>query len=84
MNEKLETTAHKQLLPDTAVDLTRWSHICQLNLDIAKLHQKQKSQNRNLGIKKDELQVVTDLIPRERGGERTEEEFHKYNTGNTN
>lgn len=52
MNEKLETTAHKQLLPDTAVDLTRWSHICQLNLDIAKLHQKQKSQNRNLGIKR--------------------------------
>lgn len=81
----LETTVHEQLLPDTAVDPTWCWYIRQLNSDIAKLHQNQKSHSRNLRDKKDDLQTgCCDHIPRERGGERTEEEIPKYNSDNTN
>lgn len=51
MNEMLEITVHKQLLPDVAVDPKWCSHICQLNSDIPnyiKNNNKKKSHNRNL------------------------------------
>lgn len=57
-NAMMETTVHEQLLPDTAVDPTWCWYIRQLNSDIAKLHQNQKSHNRNLRDKKDDLQLV--------------------------
>lgn len=87
MNEMLEITVHKQLLPDIAVDPKWCSHICQLNSDIPNTSKttKKKSHSRNLRDIKYELQVIIGISYIEKGvGKEQKRNYISINMDNIN